>query len=95
MKDNDFKGILAGLDDAISFVKGDASRARVIAELDVKAIRERTRKSQPQFAKAFHIPIGTLRDWEQGRRMPDAPARVLLSLIDRDPETVEKLLTAA
>ncbi|WP_413987832.1 helix-turn-helix domain-containing protein [Labrys okinawensis] len=95
MKDNDFKGILAGLDDAISFVQGDASRARVIAELDVKAIRERTRKSQPQFAKAFHIPIGTLRDWEQGRRVPDAPARVLLSLIDRDPETVEKLLTAA
>jgi putative transcriptional regulator len=95
MKDSDFQGIMAGLEDAIAYTKGDASRARIVPGTDVKAVREKTHKTQIQFSKAFHIPVGTLRDWEQGRRIPDAPARTLLSLIDRDPEMVEKLLAAA
>jgi putative transcriptional regulator len=95
MKDNDFQGIMAGLEDAIAYAKGDASRTRNIPGTNVKAVREKTHKTQIQFSKAYHIPVGTLRDWEQGRRIPDAPARTLLSPIYRNPEVVEKLLAAA
>jgi putative transcriptional regulator len=95
MKDNDFQGMMAGLEDAIAYAKGDASRTRSVPGTNVKAVREKTHKTQIQFSKAYHIPVGTLRDWEQGRRIPDAPARTLLSLIYRNPEVVEKLLAVS
>ena len=53
----------------------------------------RTHKlSQEEFAGAFHIPLGTLRDWEQGRKEPDAAARAYLRVIAREPETVRRAL---
>jgi putative transcriptional regulator len=48
--------------------------------------------TQAQFAEAFHLPITTLRDWEQRRSTPDAPARALLLAIERDPEVMRRLL---
>lgn len=87
-----FDKIAAGLDDAIAYAQGDKTRGRVAAPLNVKAIREATGKSQPAFAEAFHLPVGTVRDWEQHRRQPDAPARVLLALIQADPARIEKML---
>ena len=48
--------------------------------------------SQEDFAGAFHIPIGTLRDWEQGRKEPDAAAKAYLRVIAREPDTVRKAL---
>ena len=48
--------------------------------------------TQMQFAEAFHLPVSTLRDWEQRRSTPDAPARDLLLAIERDPETMRRLL---
>jgi putative transcriptional regulator len=59
---------------------------------DVKAIRQRLGVTQAQFAEAFGLAIGTIRDWEQGRFMPDGPARVLLTLIEEKPELVRHLL---
>jgi putative transcriptional regulator len=53
-----------------------------------KRIRWRLRMSQTEFAKAFHIPAGTLRDWEQHRREPDQAARAYLEVIARNPEAV-------
>ena len=58
----------------------------------VKALRQRLGMTQAQFARAFHLPITTLRDWEQRRSTPDAPARALLLAIERDPETMRRLL---
>lgn len=87
-----FDKIAAGFEDAIAYAKGDASRGRMAKPVNVKAIRERVRKTQAEFAQAFHLPVGTVRDWEQNRRQPDAPARVLLHLIEADPETVERLI---
>jgi putative transcriptional regulator len=58
----------------------------------VKVLRQRLGMTQETFAKAFHLPITTLRDWEQRRSVPDAPARALLLAIERDPETVMRLL---
>ncbi|MFX4084479.1 helix-turn-helix domain-containing protein [Sphingobium yanoikuyae] len=95
MKDEDFDGIMAGLNDALAYAKGDLSRGTIVSGPDVKAIRVHAKKTQKDFANTYRIPIGTVRDWEQGRRQPDAPARVLLSIIKADPAAVEKLLEKA
>ena len=58
----------------------------------VSIIRRALKLSQEDFAAAFHIPIGTLRDWEQRRKAPDAAARAYLRVIAREPETVRKAL---
>lgn len=54
--------------------------------------RGATGLSQQEFAKRYDVPVATLRDWEQGRRMPDATARNYLRLIARDPEWVAETL---
>ncbi len=59
----------------------------------VKALRQRIGMTQVEFAEAFHLPVTTLRDWEQRRSTPDAPARALLLAIERDPEVMRKLLS--
>jgi putative transcriptional regulator len=58
----------------------------------VKVLRQRLGMTQAEFAEAFHLPITTLRDWEQCRSTPDAPARALLLAIERDPEVMRRLL---
>ena len=57
-----------------------------------KALRWRLGLSQQEFATRYHIPIGTLRDWEQHRNEPDAPARAYLKVIAADPEGVAEKL---
>jgi putative transcriptional regulator len=59
----------------------------------VKVLRQRLGMTQAEFARAFHLPITTLRDWEQHRSIPDAPARALLLAIKRDPEVMRRLLS--
>jgi putative transcriptional regulator len=58
----------------------------------VKVIRRALDLSQEDFAARFHIPIGTLRDWEQGRKEPDAAAKAYLRVIAREPDVVRKAL---
>ena len=58
----------------------------------VKVLRQRLGMTQAEFADSFHLPITTLRDWEQRRSTPDAPARALLLAIERDPEVMRRLL---
>jgi len=62
---------------------------------NVKKLRERLGLTQEAFAATYRIPIGTLRDWEQCRKRPDAPARAYLTVIARDPEAVAGLLGEA
>ena len=50
--------------------------------------------TQEEFAARYHIPIGTLRDWEQGRSEPDKPARAYLHVIAHDPDGVRRALEA-
>jgi putative transcriptional regulator len=61
----------------------------------VKVLRQRLGMTQAAFAEAFHLPVNTLRDWEQHRSRPDAPARALLLAIERDPEAMRRLLAPA
>ena len=58
----------------------------------VTTIRRALKLSQEEFAAHFHIPPGTLRDWEQGRCEPDAAARAYLRVIAREPEVVRRAL---
>ena len=90
-----FDKIAAGLDDAIAYAEGDDSRARVAAPVDVREVRAGLKMTQDQFAAAYRLPVGTVRDWEQKRRQPDAPARAYLTLIQRDPQAVRKILREA
>jgi putative transcriptional regulator len=61
----------------------------------VSVIRRALRLSQEEFAARFHIPLGTLRDWEQGRKEPDAAARAYLTVIGRNPSAVADALHPA
>jgi len=58
----------------------------------MRTLRRALSLTQEEFALRYHIPLGTLRDWEQGRSQPDQRARAYLALIARDPEHVRKAL---
>lgn len=60
----------------------------------VKVVRRALKLSQEDFAAHFRIPIGTLRDWEQGRKEPDAAAKAYLRVIAREPDMVRRALCA-
>ena len=61
----------------------------------LRSLRRRLDLTQEEFAQTYHIPIGTLRDWEQHRSEPDAPARAYLKVIAADPEGVAQKLKAS
>ena len=92
--------IKAGLEDALAYVRGDRSAARastvaIPRSIDVRAVRRKLGLTQAEFALRFGFPLATLRNWEQGHRTPEGPARVLLTLIDRIPDQVNKALRKA
>ncbi len=60
----------------------------------VRIVRMSLGMTQEEFAGAYGIPVGTLRDWEQGRRQPDQASRALLKLIERMPRKVRAVLAA-
>ncbi|HEX2555072.1 MAG TPA: helix-turn-helix domain-containing protein [Microvirga sp.] len=60
--------------------------------MDVGAIRKQVGLSQNAFAATIGVQVGTLRNWEQGRRQPEGPARVLLALLERNPRIVAEVL---
>jgi putative transcriptional regulator len=76
--------------DAQPLTPGDMQRMRRTPP--VRIIRRALALTQEQFAARYHIPLGTLRDWEQGRSEPDQPARAYLKVIARDPEGVVRAL---
>lgn len=91
-----FDKIMAGLTEAVDIAEGRADpatyRVHVPAEVDVKAIRAKLGLSQVAFAGRFGLPVGNIRDWEQGRSRPDQSSRVLLRVIERSPEAVSEAL---
>jgi len=63
--------------------------------VNVKKLRERLGLTQEEFAATYRIPVGTLRDWEQYRKNPDAPARAYLMVIAKNPQAVAEWLRTA
>jgi putative transcriptional regulator len=78
-------------------VRGERAPSREfhIDGLRVKAIRQKTGLSQSNFAKLIDVPVGTVRNWEQGRREVKGPARALLKALSTDPAHVVKAIRAA
>jgi putative transcriptional regulator len=70
------------------------SRKFQVDAIAIKALRAKIGLSQPKFAALLNVDVGTLRNWEQGRREPTGPAKALLTAISRDPKNVLKALAA-
>ena len=91
-----YEKVMAGLEDARGYLGGKRDGFTVhdieVPVPDVVAIRGKTGLSQPAFAKSIGVPLGTLKNWEQGRRRPEGSARVLLALIEKRPSIVQEEL---
>ena len=70
--------------------KAQLARARRVPT--VAALRKKLKLTQEAFAARFHLPLGTVRDWEQGAHRPDKAAQVLLTVIAKDPDAVTRAL---
>ena len=92
---SEFESIKEGLLEAIQFAKGEQSEAIIhdFTSVDVKLIRENIGMTQVEFANAFGISVGTLRHWERGDRKPQGPARVLLTVVEKEPQAVLRALS--
>lgn len=97
MRKADFDGILQGLSETKAFLAGDEApvRVHIPADIDAAAIRGKLGFTQTEFAGIVGVAVATLRNWEQGRRVPEGPARVLLALLARNPRIVETTLAPA
>ncbi len=62
------------------------------SHIDVKAIRQHLGLTQMEFACRYGLSLGSVRNWEQGCRQPEGPARILLRVIEREPEAVQRAL---
>lgn len=89
--------LIASLEEAVAYEQGaqGTTRTHHIEVADARAIREQLGLSQQAFARAYRIPLATLKGWEQGRRQPDATASAYLSVISRLPDEARTALQAA
>jgi putative transcriptional regulator len=90
--------IVESLKQANAWAKGEdipGIQIHIPEAYDVRKIRARLKLSQKEFASRYGFSIDSIQNWEQGRRVPDGPARTLLAVIARDPKAVERALLAA
>jgi len=91
--------ILQGAREALAFAKGEAREADFVVHpprtVDVRALRTKLGLTQAAFAARYGFSVGRVRDWEQGRSPIDTPSRILLTVLDKEPEAVERALNAA
>ena len=89
---------IEGLEEDIAWVRGEDGPSLVVhipEEIDAAKVRKATGLSQEKFAKRIGVSAATLKQWEQGRRVPTGPARVLLAMLAKNPRVVEETLSAA
>ena len=98
-KNANFDRIMRGLKEATAYARGEADltkyRVHVPDAVDVAAIRAKLDLTQEAFAVRFGFSKGAVRDWEQGRKVPEASARILLKVIEKRPDIVLEVLNAA
>lgn len=90
MTDEEIEAAAAADPDTPLLTPEQLARAKPISP--VKTLRRALRMTQEEFAARFHLSLGTLRDWEQGRYLPDQAARAYLEVISRAPEAVMQAL---
>jgi len=92
-----FERMMDGLNDVEAFLAGEQEgfKAHVPQEVDVKAIRNRLGMTQSRFSNTFGFSLDAIKHWEGGRRTPEAPARTLLTVINKNPAAVLTALNPA
>jgi len=92
-----FERMMDGLNDVEAFLAGEQEgfKAHVPQDVDVKAIRNRLGMTQARFSDTFGFSLDAIKHWEGGRRTPEAPARTLLTVIDKNPAAVLSALSPA
>ncbi|MDQ7784877.1 MAG: helix-turn-helix domain-containing protein [Desulfomonilaceae bacterium] len=95
MNDESFSRLLEGVKQGAEYLKGLRSPSGVrkvtVRVPDIKNIREKLNVSQAEFARMIGISVRTLQNWEQNRRVPDKPSRILLELAATYPKQVQKV----
>jgi putative transcriptional regulator len=88
------RDLIQAMSEAVAFAEGKniGARVTVVEVPDVRAIRRGLHMSQQRFAATYRIPLPTLKNWEQGRRSPDAPAAAYLQVIVRQPKVIREAL---
>jgi putative transcriptional regulator len=88
-----FDELLESIHEGGAILRGEkqASRTFSFENLDVRKIRDASGLSQSEFATMLGINLGVLQNWEQGRRYPKGPAKVLLQVAQKHPEVIRKL----
>ena len=96
MNEADFSKLTQSIRQAGRIKRGSLKPTRVknISPADVRAIRSRLKKSQSEFAMMIGVSVATLKNWEQGRRRPEGPARALLRIAEQNPRAVAEALGA-
>jgi putative transcriptional regulator len=91
-----FDKIMQSIKKAGAYLDGWADKSRyrvhVPVEVNVKKIRRRLGPSQEAFARKYGFALSAIRDWEQGRRRPERSARILLKIVEKEPEAVTRAL---
>ena len=85
-----FDELMTGLDEVEAFLAGARKgfKVHVPDEVDVKSIRNKLNMTQSRFSETFGFSLDAIKHWEGGRRTPEAPARTLLTVIDKNPAAV-------
>jgi putative transcriptional regulator len=91
--------IIQGLHEALQYSKGETEghRSHVVEppeKVDVRGLRAALRMTQQEFADRFGFSVNSIRNWEQGRRKPEGPARVLLRIIQQEPDAAMRALAS-
>lgn len=96
MREKDFQNLVRSVRQAGRIRRGRMKAARVFTfrPADVKSIRLKLGTSQAEFALMIGVSLATLQNWEQGRRMPEGPARALLKVAADNPKAVADALGA-
>jgi putative transcriptional regulator len=91
-----FNKVMQGIEEVRGYLDGTADKSRyrvhVPKTIDVRKIRRRLGLSQEAFAQTYGFTVSAVRDWEQGRRKPERSARILLKIVEKEPEAVTRAL---
>jgi len=95
MKATDFNQLIDSIQEAGKIRRGKKKPSRIFEfkPEDIRKIRKNLDKSQNEFALMIGVSVATLRNWEQGRRVPDGPARALLKVTSKNPKAVIEALS--
>jgi putative transcriptional regulator len=94
MKKRDFDELIKSVKQAGEIRRGKRKPSRIYLhpETEIALLRKRLGTSQTEFAEMIQVSVATLRNWEQGRRTPQGPAKALLSLVAAMPKESRRLL---